>query len=169
MNYQLEMNYHEDVIENIRCFTLSIGANNKEEFKWIIDNLVVFRTESVNYYYKVLKRVLSETNTHLYVINGTRSEMKYYDFNKIGITNENLSFFNKYNNHVVCLLKNEDEVLQSCIIKDTFIEMYNKGYSFFKLHDYYAEGNSITFYSKSQELYVQLEKIAKTNGFHLLQ
>lgn len=168
MNYQLEMNYHKDVTENIQCFTLSIGANNKEEFKWIIDNLVDFRAESVNYYYKILKRVLLETNTHLYVINGTRSEMKYYDFNKISIANEDLSFFNNYNNHVFCFLKNGDEALQSCIVKDTFIEMYNKGYSFFKLRDYYAEGNSITFYSKNQELYAQLEKIAKINGFHLL-
>ena len=46
MNYQLEMNYHEDVEESKPCFTLSIGANNQEEFKWIVDNLVVFRSGS---------------------------------------------------------------------------------------------------------------------------
>lgn len=168
MNYQLEMNYHEDVIESKPCFTLSIGANNNEEFKWIIDNLVVFRTESVKYYHRILKKVLSETNTYLYVINVTRSDKEYYDLEKISIANEDTSFFDKHNNHAFCLLKKENEDLRSCISKDTFIEMYNAGCLFFKLHDYYIEGNSITFYSKNQEQYVQVEKVATMYGFHMI-
>lgn len=169
MNYQLEMNYHQDVMENIRCLTLSIGADNQEEFKWIADNLDLFRTESANYYYKILERVLSETNTQLYVVNSTGSEKGHYEFKQLSTVNEGLSFFNKYNNHLFLFLKNEDKSLQSCIFKDILIEMYNKGYSIFKLDDFYTEGNSVTFYSKNKKLYDKLKKIAEINGFHMLQ
>ena len=94
MNYRLEMNYHKDIVDNVLCFTLSIGANNKEEFKWIVDNLMDFKTESVCYYYTILKNLLLQTKKNLYVINREENKIECFDLNKMNAP-EALSFFKK--------------------------------------------------------------------------
>lgn len=66
--YDKEANCLMDVVKNIECVNLSVGANNRESFAWILNNFELFQQESIESYNKIICSILHKEKTKLYFI-----------------------------------------------------------------------------------------------------
>ena len=66
--YEKEFNYNNHPAKKIKCLTLSLGANNQEDFAWILNNSSVFEKESIETYEKIITSYLSREKADLYFI-----------------------------------------------------------------------------------------------------
>ncbi len=166
MNYQLEMNYIESAIRHVYAFNTCIGANNIQEFEWIVNNIDDFRMQSINYYQKILDAFLTKTGMRLYAYELYQNTTQHSPFQEMSAHNIDLSFLDQCNKFIGILSKQEPSSLQFFENQDILFEtMYEKGYALFEVMDYFTEGNSMTFYCRNCEVLSQLEEIARAIGF----
>ena len=66
--YDKEFNYHIDPVKKIESLTLSLGANNQEDFAWIVENLSFFKKESAEIYENIMVPYISQEKAALYFI-----------------------------------------------------------------------------------------------------
>ncbi|QVK19263.1 hypothetical protein KHQ81_06065 [Mycoplasmatota bacterium] len=90
MNYQKEINQHIDLSKNIDCLSLSIGANNKEEFSWIVENISAFKKESMEAYNSVIEKYKSKEHKKMYIIVEQKKDINFSSVEK------HLGLWNKY-------------------------------------------------------------------------
>ena len=67
-NYEKKINHIINVIKNIECVNLSMGAGNRADFSWIVDNLEVFKKESIESYNAVISSISRQEKGKLYFI-----------------------------------------------------------------------------------------------------
>ena len=67
-NYEKEVTRIIDAIKNIDCVNCSIGALNRLQFSWIINNLEQFKKESIVNYYEIIASVVKFFQCKAYYI-----------------------------------------------------------------------------------------------------
>lgn len=166
MNYHLEMNYLDKSIpRDVPAFNICMGPNNVEEFGWVAGHIDDFRVQSIKTYQKLLSAFLTKSGMKLYVY---EIHIKHTNtlFQEIPIGNVDLSFINQCNNILAVLSKCEPVSSRFQENQNAFFEaIYEKGYLLFEINDFFAEGNSMTFYCRNSEVFSELEEIAETIGF----
>lgn len=199
MNYQKEINEIIDVVTNLECLNLSIGANNQDEFFWINNNYDFFKKESIETYNQIINIYKNKAKKNLFFIIDQKKDYDYTLVEKhLGIGNkykeETADFYfktiylaNNYrfgyatiddikpqnfsylSNKILFFSENDASFLEK--IKnvhnktDIFKILYNIGYTIFVPHDFYSEGNSLTFYSKNKESLTTISTISKRFDF----
>jgi len=76
-NYEKEINCVVDPIKKIECVNLSVGANNKEDFSWIANNLELFKKESIENYNRIISSIMLQVQAKLYFIVIEKKETQF--------------------------------------------------------------------------------------------
>ena len=76
-NYEKEVVRIIDAVKNVDCVNCSIGALNRLQFSWIINNLEQFKKESIIYYCKIIASVVKFFQGEAYYIIYEEKDVKF--------------------------------------------------------------------------------------------
>lgn len=156
----------KSVIRHVAAFNVCIGPNDPQEFGWVADNIDDFRKQSIEIYQKLLAAFLTKTGMKLYVYELCKNDRC---LREMPVDHVDLSFLDQCSRFIAVLSENEPS--SPCFFENQtvfFEAMYEKGYTLFEIHDFFAEGNSMTFYGRDCEILAQLEEIAGAMGFSMI-
>lgn len=57
-----------DAMKGINCVNLSMGARNKEDFSWIVNNINIFKEEAVRHYNEIILSILNKEKQKLFIV-----------------------------------------------------------------------------------------------------
>ncbi len=76
-NYEKEVTQIIDAVKNVACVNCSIGALNRLQFSWIINNLEQFKKESIINYYEIIASVVKFFQGKAYYIIYEEKDVKF--------------------------------------------------------------------------------------------
>lgn len=174
--YDKEFNYHIDPVKKIESLTLSLGANNQEDFAWIVENLSLFKKESAETYEKIIISYLSQEKAALYFIIQENKDSAFTavekhlgiwkNYKDFPIENKSKDFFLKDNYRYAHALLNNLKVENMQLFGSTlgFFLLINKDVKFYENINYTDDYKDIFEYLYSIDYLIATFRDLWTEG-----